>query len=103
MTENRQPPVVDFMPVPDITHDCPVCDHALDADDWHMPGMRPLAVLLRTVIKTSSQTSPRATPSTPRRFWTVTPAGRTNRQARATGSKSGSGNLTTSKPTHRLT
>ncbi len=46
MTENRQPPVVDFMPVPDITHDCPVCDHALDADDWHMPGMRPLAVLL---------------------------------------------------------
>lgn len=46
MTENRQPPVVDFMPVPDITHDCPVCDHALDADDWHMPGMRPLAVSL---------------------------------------------------------
>lgn len=45
MMKAEDAPVIELSPIPDIAYDCPVCKRALNVDDWHMPGMRPLAML----------------------------------------------------------
>lgn len=45
MIPDEDAPVIELKPTPDVAYSCPRCKRSLTVDTWHMPGMRPLAML----------------------------------------------------------